>query len=114
MENMRIGLTDSNAALPSGSPPAAIQLYEGAGSPTYVDMNKDNFPDSWTPRVTLGQLKVDLPSVVREDFQVSRSSRIPQEGVAGSTTLTDEKYVRTAAGGGGRCRNAGTRRCTYT
>jgi len=70
---------------------ASIGLYQAAGFPTYVDANGDNFPDSWTPRVTLAQGKADHPGSYREAFQLRSRSRLPEEVSPGSTSLTDDK-----------------------
>jgi hypothetical protein len=58
--------------------------YHPAGFPTYVDANKDNFPDSWNPRYTLAQAKIDHLAGYREDFQPSLVPRLP--GLNGAST----------------------------
>ena len=69
---------------------ASIGVYSMAGYPTYTDQNGDNFPDSWSPRITLAQAKVDNPTI-RDDFQVSSTYRNPDILSSTSTSLTSDK-----------------------
>jgi alkaline phosphatase len=74
---------------------ASIGVYSMAGYPTYTDANGDNFPDSWAPRITLAQAKVDNPTI-RDDFQVSSTYRNPDilQGASGTSLTSDKLGLR--------------------
>lgn len=54
----------------------AIQIYSGAGFPSYEDADGDYYPDSWDVDITLAMGKVENP-VFTENFQVSEVPRSP-------------------------------------
>jgi alkaline phosphatase len=60
----------------------AIQIYQQAGFPDYVDEDGDFFPDRWDVNFPLAWGKVDNPPFT-EDYQVSPVPRVPSIVVDG-------------------------------
>jgi len=70
-------IPDASYAAAEAVKASAIGTYQSSGWPTYVDANGDRFPDSWAPRVTLAQGKMDHLADFREDYQPSLTPRNP-------------------------------------
>ncbi len=66
----------------------AIGTYGDAGYPDYVDMNKDNFPDTWDVRTVLAAGMNNFPDH-KEDYKVSTSMKKPAVPLANLTFVNN-------------------------